>query len=331
MKIRENVPISELTTMRIGGAARYVIDIETIEDVRQAYIFARQHAGGKTYILGGGANTIGRDEGYDGAILVNKLSGYEFEGLKASAMGGVNWDEFVAAAAERGLTGIEAMSMIPGTVGAAPVQNIGAYGQEASDTITSVVGYDTESDEMVTIQAKDCKFGYRSSIFNNGEKAGRYFIVSVNFEFKEGKMEPPFYNSLQRYLDENGISDYSPVSIRKAVMAVRAEKLPDPRYEASAGSFFKNVYVDETRAAKLMEMGVPVRNGKVNTAWLIAEAGLAGKLLHGMRVSEAAPLVLINESARGYSDLAAARAEIIAAVNDKFGIRIEQEPVEILA
>lgn len=372
MKIRENVPIAELTTMRLGGAARFVVEVEAPEDVAVAYDFARAR-GLPTYILGGGANTIGRDEGFDGVILVNRLKGIEAREVSdvvasasasddaskettAGASGGKDdentgttheptssllltaasgeiWDDVVAVACAQGYTGIEALSAIPGTAGAAPVQNIGAYGQEVAQTLVSVEAYDTQTREFVTLPAGELGFGYRRSIFNCGPAVGRYFVTRISLRLRKGEMAGPFYNSLQAYLDEHRISARDPQTIREAVVAVRGAKLPDPQMEASAGSFFKNVYVDGTEAKRLEAMGVPVRRtatgGKVNTGWLLEACGLKGRKLHGFRVNEKAALVLINESATSYADLAAARAEIQAAVREKFGLEIEQEPVEI--
>ena len=341
MKIRENVPISGLTTMRLGGKARYVVEVFELADVREAYEFAREKEL-PTFILGGGANTIGRDEGFDGVIILNRIRGMEVidetsDDVLVQAGGGENWDEFVRFCVERGYSGIECLAAIPGTVGAAPVQNIGAYGQEISQTIDSVAAYDTETHEMVIIGRDEMKMSYRSTIFNTGKDAGRYFITSVTLRLEnDGWLEPPFYASLQKYLDENKISDYSPLSLYKAVAAVRAAKLPDPMIEASAGSFFKNVYLSDEEAVAARDKGLKVYDkpdGRhmINTGWLIEQAGLKGREFYGFRVSEKAALILINESASSYADLEKARAEIMKAVFDKFGFKIEQEPEEIVA
>ncbi len=337
MKIRENVPISTLTTMRLGGDARFVIDIEKVDDISEAYEFA-QDKNLPVYVLGEGANTIGRDEGFTGVILVNKLKGIEVLSEDSSAlvikgMGGEIWDDFVELACKKGYSGIEAMSAIPGTLGAAPVQNIGAYGQEMSQTIVEVEAFDSLLNEIRTIKKEEMGLSYRKSIFNSGKDAERYFIVSVTVKLERKELKPPFYTSLQRYIEEHNETDFSPNNIRKMVTAVRAGKLPDPKIEASAGSFFKNVYLSDEEAEEAKKNGILVwrEDGKniVNSGWLIEEAGLKGKTLHGMRVSDKASLILINDAAKSYADLAAARAEIIKAVKDKFGYTLEQEPVEI--
>lgn len=341
MRVQENIPISKLTTMRLGGEARYVLHVESLADIPEAFSFAKEK-GLPVWMMGGGANTIGRDEGFNGVILLNKLKGMELLSQTADeavvrAMGGEIWDDLVAFTAERGLSGIEAMSKIPGTVGAAPVQNIGAYGQDMSQVIESVEAYDTKTGELVVIGKEEMQMTYRHTIFNHGPEAGRYFIVAVTLVLEnEPTVRPPFYTSLQKYVDENGVTDFSPLSIRKCIMEIRKEKLPDPAEIPSAGSFFKNIYLSPEEAEAAKARGIETWDGPdglkvINTGYLIEKAGLKGKVLHGFKVSEKAALILINESAKSYADLAAARAEIKKAVFDKFGYEIEQEPVEVAA
>ncbi len=334
MKIRENVPIAKLTTMRLGGAARFVCEIEQESDLPEAYAFAEEKSL-PVYVLGGGSNIVGRDAGFNGVILVNHLlgmdKGEEKDGkIQMWAASGEALDDFVRYSTKYGWSGMEALSAIPGTVGAAPVQNVGAYGQEIADTLVSVEAFDTKTKEFVSLPKDRLDMGYRRSIFNHGENVGRYFITKVTVELTRTQLEPPFYNSLQRYIDERGIDEYTPENIRKAVHAVRDGKLPNPEYIASAGSFFKNVYLDEAETKRVEALGVPVWDGgKVPSGWLLENAGLKGKTIHGMRVWDNASLVLVNESATSYGDLAAAREEIIKAVQDKYGLTLEQEPMEL--
>ena len=336
MEIRENVPISELTTMRLGGAARYVIEIESEDEVKKAWAFAAEKEL-PVYVLGCGSNIIGRDGGFNGVILVNKIMGMgiavpEENGIiDLYANSGELLDDFVTYGTQMGFSGMEALSAIPGTVGAAPVQNVGAYGQDISQTLISVRAYDDLLEEIVELPVYDLDLGYRHSIFNSGDGIGRYFITQITVRLERKELKPPFYTSLQKYIEDNKITDFSPESIRKAVRAVRESKLPDPAEIASAGSFFKNVYLktpEEIAAAK--ERGIPVWDGgKIPSGWLIEHAGLKGQVFHGMRVSDKASLVLINEDAKDYADLAAARKEIIAIVRAKFGFTLEQEPMEL--
>lgn len=332
MIIRENVPISELTTMRIGGPARLVLEVENKDDIVKAYNFAKEN-NLPVFVLGGGANTIGHDEGFSGMIIKNVMKGISIEGNTITAMGGEVWDDVVAFSCEKNLTGIEALSKIPGSAGAAPVQNIGAYGQDVSDTFVSAEVYDTKDGEFKTLTKDDMGFAYRKSILNTTEK-GRYFVISITLELKEGVMSRPFYNSIEKFIAMTGATDFSPKGIRKIVSMIRGDKLPDPKERASAGSFFKNVYLDEEGYAAAETKGYPVYHGhdgyKINSGWLIEKAGFSGQLIHGMRVNDKAALVLINESAKGYSDLAAARQEIIDKVYKEFGYKLEQEPVEIV-
>ena len=353
MKIRENVPISELTTMQLGGAARYVLEVEQPEDVETAYEFAAEREL-PAWVMGGGANTIGHDDGFPGVVILNRLKGIfvrkDGELIVAKelgeanfgneiilvGMGGEVWDDFVKFAAEQGYTGIEAMSMIPGTVGAAPVQNIGAYGQDLAQVVESVEAYDTKTREIITLAPPQMNMGYRTTRFNAGEDAGRFFIISVTVKLRRGELTPPFYNSLQRYINEHGVMDFSPMSIRKMVCEIRDEKLPDPEKVASAGSFFKNVRVAPEDVANVQEREIPLwvnadGSGKLNSGWLIEQCGLKGKELYGFRVSDKAALVLINEKAKTYVDLAKARQEIVDTVREKFGFTLEQEPVELVA
>lgn len=374
LKIEENVPIRNLVTMRIGGPARFVITVTSKEEIPEAYQFAKER-NLPVCVLGGGANTFAKDEGFDGVIILDRIMGIsevenpevessedESSGGESSegknpegknseggdiayfkAYGGEQWDDLVTYVSERGYSGIEAMAGIPGTAGAAPVQNIGAYGQEVTQVIVSVDAYDTKTGEFVVIPASEMKMSYRKSIFNSGENVGRYFIYATTVRVKKGQLNPPFYRSLQAYVDEHHETDFSPLNIARMVKAVRNSKLPDPEKIASAGSFFKNVYLTDEEADEAEARGIQVwRNAKevgpdspekrtnlVNSGWLLEEAGLKGKVFHGMKVSEKAALILINENAKTYADLAAARDEIADIVFKKFGFRIEQEPDEI--
>ncbi len=326
--------------MRLGGKARYVIDIEEDKDLAEAYIFAKKKKL-PTYILGRGSNVIGRDGGYNGIILVNKLRGIyvidsDKDSIRLCAKSGELLDTLVDYSVKLwngesyGYSGIEALRKIPGTVGAAPVQNVGAYGQEIKQVLHSVCVYDFKDSCFKHMMADELDLGYRHSIFNTGDGVGRYFITSVTVELNKHWLKPPFYTSLQAFFDKNNVKEFTPEIIRSGVTAVRASKLPDPTEYASAGSFFKNVYISEDQIPDAEEKGIPVWDGgKIPSGWLIENAGLKGKEFYGMRVSDKAALVLINESAKSYANLAKAREEVIKAVYDKFGFKLEQEPMEL--
>lgn len=292
------------------------------------------------FVLGGGSNVITHDEVFEGIVLLNKIKGFEVisetdETTDVKIGAGEVWDEVVEKAIELGLQGIEAMSGIPGTAGAAPVQNVGAYGQEIADTLISLEAYDSKTDTIVTISADECDFSYRNSIFRDKEK-GRYCILNITLRLNKAEPKPPYYASLQRYIDKNDIREVNLSVIRVAVLNIRSEKLPDPAELPSAGSFFKNALVEKWKLEELQKEYSDIPNYamsdgryKIPTGWLIDKAGLRGYRSHGMRVYEKNALVLVNDSATGYDDLAAIREEIVQIVFDKFGIKIEQEPLEL--
>ena len=292
------------------------------------------------FVLGGGSNVITHDEVFEGIVLLNKIKGFEVisetdETTDVKIGAGEVWDEVVEKAIGLGLQGIEAMSGIPGMTGAAPVQNVGAYGQEIADTLISLEAYDSKTDTIVTISADECDFSYRNSIFRDKEK-GRYCILNITLRLNKAEPKPPYYASLQRYIDENDIREVNLSVIRVAVLNIRSEKLPDPAELPSAGSFFKNALVEKWKLEELQKEYSDIPNYamsdgryKIPTGWLIDKAGLRGYRSHGMRVYEKNALVLVNDSATGYDDLAAIREEIVQIVFDKFGIKIEQEPLEL--
>jgi len=339
MDIHQNISLKNYTTMRLGGDARFMAPVSTADEVQTLYQNAKQQ-NIEVFVLGGGSNVIARDETFDGIVLLNRIRGFEVLSddqitaqIKIGA--GENWDEIVAKTVEMELSGIEALSGIPGTAGAAPVQNIGAYGQELADVLVSLEAYDSQTNQIVILTAEDCQLTYRHSIFR-GEAMGRYCILNITLELYHATPKPPFYEALQRYLDEQNISIYTAKTIRQAVIEIRKTKLPDPAEKPNSGSFFKNAIIEKWQYDTLKEKtpdmpsyDMPDNNYKIPTGWLIEQAGLKGQLLHGMRVYDKNALVLINESAQSYADLAGARQEIRQKVYDRFQIQIEQEPLEI--
>lgn len=340
MEMITGVALKPYTTMRLGGEAKLLTTATSLDDVKEVYRYSKQH-NLPVFVLGGGSNVLARDEGYDGIVLLNRLKGFEVleddgEVVTIKIAAGEIWDEVVERSVAMGLQGIEAMSAIPGTAGAAPVQNVGAYGQEIADTLVSLEAYDSVTGEVIRFDAADCQFSYRHSIFR-GQAAGRYCIINITLKLNRLNPQPPFYAALQRYFDDKSISGpYDVKMIRDAVIEIRREKLPDPKQNPNTGSFFKNSLVSSEKFQKLQEdfpdiphYDMPDGTVKVPTGWLIERTGLKGKSFHGMRVHDKNALVLINESATGYADLAAAREEIIQAVDQKFHIQIQQEPLEL--
>ena len=336
MNYKTNLPISGLTTMRLGGPAKVVLKVTKPSEVVEAYAFAKKK-NLPVFILGEGSNVIGRDNGFPGVVLLNRMKGIEIikdtpKTLTLKVMSGEILDDVIRLTTDKGLSGIEAMTDIPGTIGATIVQNSGAYGQDISQVLQSLEAYDTKSDKIVTISRRRCKLSYRQSIF----QSPRYFIISVTLKVRKTQLKPPFYESLQAYVEANGVTDFSPANIRSIVAKLRSDKLPDTGEEASSGSFFYNVVVSRKRAKQLKKQypGIPIfrlnKRYEVASGWLIEQTGLKGKVLHGMYVSDKSALILINKSAKRYSDLAAAREEIKETVYAKFGLELIQEPVELV-
>ena len=339
MDIHTNIPLKNYTTMKIGGNARFMTEVRTAEEVAEVYRNAKTQKL-PVFALGGGSNVIAKDKGFDGIIVRIRIPGFEIiaDDMNSTTIrigAGEDWDSVVKRAVDMRLSGIEAMSAIPGTAGAAPVQNVGAYGQEIADTLQSLDAYDSREDTFVVLQNADCRFAYRHSIFRD-ESVGRYVITSITLKLSKNLPQPPFYDALQQYLDEHHLEMFTSEIIRNAVIAIRNTKLPDPKISPNTGSFFKNAIVEtwQLKSLKAISPDIPLfdmgdGHYKVPTGWLIERAGFKGKLLHGIRVHDKNALVLINESATSYDDLANARDEIIGKVRDMFRIQIEQEPLEI--
>lgn len=339
MDIHTNIPLKNFTTMKLGGNAKYFIEARSPADIAAAFAKAKAESL-PVFVLGTGSNVIAHDEGFNGIILRVRISGFDVISDTASTTtvrlgAGEDWDAIVKRTVDMNLSGIEAMSAIPGTVGATPVQNVGAYGQEIADTLQAVEAYDGQTGNMVTLTNEQCEFSYRDSIFRNREK-GRYVITAITLKLSKNPPVPPFYDSLQKYFDERGVKLFTPEAVRNAVIDIRSVRLPDPRKLPNSGSFFKNVIVEAWQLgdlkAKFPEMpAYEMADGraKIPAGWLIEQAGLKGKLLHGVKVYENNALILVNESATSYNDLASARQEIINTVRDKFGLQLEQEPLEI--
>ena len=339
MDIHTNIPLKNLLTMKIGGNARFMTDIRTPQDIPVIYQNAKTQSL-PLFILGGGSNVIARDEGFNGIIARMRIPGFEViaDDMSSTTIrvgAGEDWDSVVKRTVDMSLSGIETMSGIPGTAGATPIQNVGAYGQEIADTLQSVEAYDSQTNTFGVLSAADCEFKYRDSIFRSSSK-GRYVITAIILKLSKNQPQPPFYESLQKYLDEHNINIFTVDIIRNAVIEIRNIKLPDPKFFPNTGSFFKNAIVDKWQldGLKAINPDIPLyemANGsyKVPAGWLIEMADLKGKLIHGMRVYDKNALVLVNESATSYMELAMARDEIIGKVRDMFHIQIEQEPLEI--
>lgn len=338
MQQYQDVSLKDYSTMRLGGTAKYVIEITTREELQTALDWADAQQL-PAIMIGRGSNIFWSDAGYQGLLLVNKMLGYEAlerdPGDYYVTIGaGENWDDIVSRTVDEGLTGIEALSLIPGTAGATPVQNVGAYGQEIADTLISLEVYDRQERRFMILSKYECEFGYRTSRFKKRDH-GRFFIVAITLHLAKRNPEPPFYQALERYMTDHNIQTFTPKTIRDSVINIRTSKLPDPAIVSNNGSFFANPVVDDGTFVQLQAdfPGIaswPVEGGgvKLSAAWLIDQAGF--KDYHdpetGMATWPAQPLVLVNERAPSTAALLAFRDKIIAAVAQKFGVTLQQEP-----
>lgn len=335
MQIHTDVSLKNYSTMRLGDTAKALAEVHNKEELVEAVDWAEKHHL-PLLMLGGGSNVIFSD-GYPGLVMVNRIHGFEvihenWSGVIIKVGAGEDWDSVVKRTVEMRLSGLEFLSAIPGTAGATPVQNVGAYGQEIANVFVELEAYDLRDRQFATLDKEACKFSYRNSMFKSLTDR-RYIITSVTLRLSKSAPQPPFYESLQKYLDERGIKDYTPQIIRGAVIAIRSTKLPDPAKVANTGSFFKNPILTsgefEDLSAKHPDVPHwPMRDGtiKLPAGWLIEHAGLKGYRSHGMKTLETNALVFINESAHSFADLMAFKGEIVAKVQEKFGVTLEQEP-----
>lgn len=324
--------------MRLGGIAAFLTDVNSRQEVIDAIAWAEARKL-PVILIGDGSNIVWDDDGFPGLVMVNKIQGFEVTGEYAeskylSVGSGVNWDNFVAQTVDMGLTGIEFLSLIPGTVGATPVQNVGAYGAEVSNVITTLEAYDNTEKKLVTLRSSDCGFGYRTSRFKTQDK-GRFFITSVTFLLQQTKPQPPFYAALNKYFAEHEISDVTAKVVRDAVIDIRSHKLPDPKLVANNGSFFANPIIPSSEFFEIStdypdipHWSTDDGNIKLAAAWLIEQAGF--KDFHdeetGMATWAAQPLVLVNEHAETTAQLKLFKQKIVEAVQNKFKITLVQEP-----
>ncbi len=323
--------------MRLGGPAAYLAHVHSPADVVEGVAWAEAR-NLPVIMVGGGSNIIWRDEGFAGLVLVNRIPGFELaeEGgqVRLTVGAGENWDSVVARSVAAGAAGIERLSLIPGTAGATPVQNVGAYGQEVADALVSVEAYDRKARRFVRIPAAECGFGYRRSRFNQADR-GRFFITALTLRLVREQPRGPFYPSLARYLAERGLSRPTLQQVRDAVIAIRRARLPDPAQVANSGSFFRNPIVSDRHAAELLgrypdmpHWPVPGGGVKLAAGWLIDQAGFRGvtDAETGMGTWPAQALVLVNRAAGSTADLLRFRQKVQDEVLRRFGVLLEQEP-----
>lgn len=327
--------LNQYTSLRVGGPAKNFISVATEDEI----IAAIEAAGdAPILILGGGSNVLISDQGFDGTVIhiANNQAQSEVDACSGATLtigAGENWDEFVAATIARGFAGLETLSGIPGTVGAAPIQNIGAYGHEVSEFITRVRTYDRVAKAVKTFTNSECEFEYRNSIFKR--TPGRYIVLSVQFQIRRGEISTPItYAELAQKLGIEVGQKAPVVDVRDAVLELRGAKGmlldADDHDSWSAGSFFTNPIITAEVASSLPAGAPqwPLDDGRVKTsaAWLIENSGIAkGRTLGGARVSSKHVLALTNSGSATAEEIAQLAREVRASVLEKFGITLEPE------
>jgi UDP-N-acetylmuramate dehydrogenase len=345
MEIQENVALAPLTTLQVGGPARYFAEITTADEAREALQFARTHSL-PLFVLGGGSNVLVSDRGFPGLVLrVGVLGINHRHGRSAIAYfdvgAGEDWDGLVAAAVRHHCSGIECLSGIPGSVGGTPVQNVGAYGQEVAETIESVVAMDVKTGEEQEFEKQDCKFGYRTSIFNTSER-GRWLILRVSYALKHDGEPKIAYADLQKYF-ANLARKPTLEETREAVRKIRAGKsmliTPGDEDSRSAGSFFKNPLLSTDQFAELKRRagakGLEIPNypaldaqRKISAAWLVEHSGFEkGYTLGRAGISRRHALAVVNRGGATAAEILALKDRIQQAVQQAWGILLQPEPV----
>ena len=327
--------LSKYTSLRVGGPAKKIVNVST-----ETEIIAAIEAAGESpvLIIGGGSNVLIADSGFEGTVIhiANNQAESEVDACSGATLtigAGEDWDRFVATTISRGFAGLETLSGIPGTVGAAPIQNIGAYGHEVSEFITRVRTYDRQAKAVKTFTNAECEFEYRSSHFK--KHPGRYIVLSVQFQIRTGEISTPItYAELAKKLGI-AVGEKAPVvDTRKAVMELRASKgmllNPEDKDSWSAGSFFTNPIVSTEIASALPEIAPkwPTSDGRVKTsaAWLIENSGIdKGQSHGGARISTKHVLALTNSGSATAEEIAQLAREVRASVQEKFGITLEPE------
>lgn len=353
--LKSEIRLSEYTTIGLGGSAKHFISCQTVDEIRSAIEFGERE-NLRTEILGGGSNVIFPDEGLDGLVVKIDSKGIAFEDdgkcTKVSANAGEAWDNLVKACVEKNLAGIECLSGIPGSVGATPIQNVGAYGQEVKDTIACVKAIDRKSLDLVEINNGSCEFGYRKSRFKSNDK-DKFVIVEVCYKLKNEDEPSIKYDELLDYIEKkkkdagegrHATGRTSLRTVREAVLALRRKKsmLADPAdpNSRSVGSFFINPVLSEVEYLNFKERLDSIRvkrapsykdaNGmKIPAAWLVENAGFVrGYKRNGVGISSNHSLALVNYSGTTKEILLLA-SDIESAVFERFGIKLQKEAVVI--
>jgi len=336
MTFEKDVPIAPYTTFKIGGPARFFCRASSEDDLVEAVKFAKSEKL-RLFILGGGSNLLVSDEGFPGLVIKIELKGMKFEEKGDTtivrAASGEMWDELVAATVERGLYGIENLSAIPGTVGAAPVQNIGAYGTDASSAVASVRALDRKTLKFVELSNADCRFSYRDSLFL--QDRARYIITRVDFKLSSKGKVNVGYKDVREYFARKSPPVVAPSlsEVRDAVIDIRWNKLPDWKKWGTAGSFFKNPLVSARKFKKLQKqfpgiVGYPEQDGRVKVAlgWVLDNVCDVKGLKHdGAEVYEKQALVIVAKPGATAGEVVNLAQKLMKLVKDKTGLKITGE------
>jgi UDP-N-acetylmuramate dehydrogenase len=345
MEFLEKVPLAPYTTFQIGGPARWFAEAVSEGDIAAGIAFADQRRL-PLFVLGGGSNLLVSDAGFPGLVLrigLRGITSIEENGrFVLSAAAGEDWDGLVGYAVAADFAGMECLSGIPGTVGGTPVQNVGAYGQEVSQTIVSVRAFDRQTARFVDLAASACGFSYRRSIFNSTER-GRYLVSRVDYALRKDAAANFVYADLARHFAALNVKSPTLAEVREAVRSIRRQKgmllVPGDADCRSAGSFFKNPIVPLAAVDSIAQgLGIekksipayPAAVGavKLSAAWLIERAGFAkGYVLGNAGISSRHTLALINRGGANAAEVVALRDQVIAAVEARFAVHLEPEPV----
>jgi UDP-N-acetylmuramate dehydrogenase len=346
MFVEQNVPLQAHNSFGIVAKARHLVRVTREEDVRD--LLAHPELGREPkFVLGGGSNIVITGD-VRPVVLKVEIAGRRVvdDGPRATiveAGAGENWHDFVTWTLDHGFAGLENMALIPGTVGASPVQNVGAYGVELQDRFDSLDAIDLETGRVFTLDAAQCAFGYRDSVFKHVAAkegdfglAGRALILRVRFRLPKPWKPVLGYLDLERKMQETGIAEPTARQIYDWVCQVRGAKLPDPRVIGNAGSFFKNPTVTPEQCQDIIarEPGIvhyPMPDGTVKLAagWLIDACGWKGKSVGNAGVYEKQALVLVNRGGATGGEVVTLARAIQTSVYERFGIRLEPEPVVV--
>jgi UDP-N-acetylmuramate dehydrogenase len=340
--VQTDADLSALNTFGLPARVRHLLRVRSIEEALEARAFlAARHAAAPSLILGGGSNLVLRGEPLDTVLKVEipgrRKCGETETDILIEAGAGEVWHDFVRWTLAQGWPGLENLSLIPGMVGAAPVQNIGAYGLEVAERVASLDALDLASGEIRPFSAADCQFGYRDSFFKR--QPNRWLITAVRFRLPRHWQPVIRYGELASELSGRGFSDASPptpVHISDAVIALRRRKLPDPAELGSAGSFFKNPVIDAARCAALLAAHPalphhpqPGGREKLAAGWLIEQCGWKGRRIGSAGCHERHALILVNHGGAVGQDILQLAASIQNDVFKRFGVELEPEPVFI--